>query len=179
MQIPTSQTIILINFFRYLQSIYFNQLLCRGSVLSKIIHSILQIYRVNIFHKKSGKAPDVYNHRFGKLLELCIDGNCGCISLREAEGFGNQDGKRFAAELKIEDAPAEEILFELLIQRSVVRRRQTNAQLNPNRVLRRQHPPQFKADGEERKDEEAFVGGLVPHIRDALVGKGIILPVVG
>ena len=61
MQIPTSQTIILINFFRYLQSIYFNQLLCRGSVLSKIIHSILQIYRVNIFHKKNSLAS-YYQH---------------------------------------------------------------------------------------------------------------------
>ena len=69
MQIPTSQTIILINFFRYLQSIYFNQLLCRGSVLSKIIHSILQIYRVNIFHKKSRAAADVHEQDGGFVLE--------------------------------------------------------------------------------------------------------------
>lgn len=61
MQIPTSQTIILINFFRYLQSIYFNQLLCRGSVLSKIIHSILQIYRVNIFHKKRRCSASIFS----------------------------------------------------------------------------------------------------------------------
>lgn len=57
MQFPTSRTITLINFFRYMRGIYFNQSLCHGSLLSKIIHSILQIYRVNIFRKKSCTAP--------------------------------------------------------------------------------------------------------------------------
>lgn len=38
--------------------------------------------------------------------------------------------------------------------------------------------PQFKGDSKERQHKETLVLGLVPHIRNALLGKGIVFPIV-
>ena len=56
--------------------------------------------------------------------------------------------------------------------------RQADTKLDFRRAFRQQRPLKLKADGEEGKDEKPFVGSFVPHIRDALIGYGVVFFVV-
>ena len=171
MQIPTSQTIILINFFRYLQSIYFNQLLCRGSVLSKIIHSILQIYRVNIFHKKSSVTTDIHNKDTRGIYDHAALRNDRCICLRKNHNLINYNTKRLFFIDEIDCAILFEVVGKLILKHTVVLGRKTYRQLNLFKRCVSACRFQFLCDGDKGKDEISLIVGFVLHIVQTLTAE--------
>ena len=69
--------------------------------------------------------------------------------------------------------------FKPFVFRSVMGRRQAYRKLHIyDLVLAVLGSGKLKGNGKQREDKIPFVSRLVPHIRDALIGEGIILALV-
>ena len=112
-------------------------------------------------------------------MDPLIDRHNGSVSLRKANRRADEYRVRSAVELEVNNIPVQKIVFKPFVLRSVMGRRQAYRKLHIyDLVLAVLGSGKLKGNGKQREDKIPFVSRLVPHIRDALIGEGIILALV-
>lgn len=108
-------------------------------------------------------------------MDPLIDRHNGSVSLREAYRPADEYGVRSAVELEVDNIPVQKVIFKPFVLRSVMGGRQTYRKLHiHDLILAVVCSGKLKGNGKQREDKIPLVSRLVPHIRDALIGEGII-----
>ena len=112
-------------------------------------------------------------------MDPLIDRHNGSVSLREAYRPADEYGVRSAVELEVDNIPVQKVIFKPFILCSVMGGRKTYRKLHiHDLILAVVGSGKLKGNGKQREDKIPFVSRLVPHIRDALIGEGIIFALV-